>query len=209
MKKLFACLMAFVLVTSGCYVSNKEELERQHAEQMAVLEGPEEKLSGPHHAEIRIKDYGTVTVELDADAAPITVTNFVDLAKKGFYDGTTFHRIMDGFVVQGGAPRTDWSEEVHKIKGEFSDNGVDNPLVHTEGVLSMARSSDSYNSASSQFFIMVGDYPHLDGQYAAFGHVTDGYEIVQKIAADAKPTDSNGTIKPEEQPVIESVVILD
>jgi peptidyl-prolyl cis-trans isomerase B (cyclophilin B) len=73
----------------------------------------------------------------------------------------------------------------------------------------MARSSDSYNSASSQFFIMVGDYPHLDGQYAAFGHVTDGYEIVQKIAADAKPTDSNGTIKPEEQPVIESVVILD
>jgi peptidyl-prolyl cis-trans isomerase B (cyclophilin B) len=201
-KIWYVCLISLLSVFLLAACGKKEEKNNPNY-------NSENYLSGKHYALMDIADFGQVYLELDADAAPITVTNFVDLAKKGFYDGTTFHRIMDGFVVQGGAPRTDWSEEVHKIKGEFSDNGVDNPLVHTEGVLSMARSSDSYNSASSQFFIMVGDYPHLDGQYAAFGHVTDGYEIVQKIAADTKPTDSNGTIEPEEQPVIESVVILD
>ena len=209
MKKLIIAAAVFLLAASGCYVSNKEQLEREYAETQAALEGPEETLEGLHHAEIHIRDYGVVTVELDADAAPITVTNFVDLAQKGFYDGTTFHRIMDGFVVQGGAPRTDWKETVGRIKGEFSDNGVDNTISHKEGVISMARMSNSFNSASSQFFIMVADYPALDGQYAAFGHVTDGYEIVKKIAKDAKPTDTNGTIRPEEQPVIEKIVILD
>ena len=209
MKKLVIAAAAFLMMLSGCYVSNKEQLEREYAETQAALEGPEETLEGLHHAEIHIKDYGVVTVELDADTAPITVSNFVDLAKKGFYDGTKFHRIMDGFVVQGGAARTDWTDPVGRIKGEFSDNGIENNISHKEGVISMARTSNSFNSASSQFFIMVADYTDLDGQYAAFGHVTDGYDIVKKIAKDAKPTDSNGTIRPEEQPMIEKIVILD
>ena len=209
MKKLILAAAAFLMVLSGCYVSNREQLEREYAETQAVLEGPEVTLEGLHHAEIYIKDYGIVAVELDADTAPITVSNFVDLANKGFYDGTKFHRIMEGFVVQGGAPRTDWTEPVGRIKGEFSDNGIENNISHTEGVLSMARMSNSFNSASSQFFIMVGDNTYLDGQYAAFGHVTDGYDIVKKISEDARPTDSNGTIRPEEQPVIEKIVILD
>ena len=162
-----AAAAVLVLLASGCYVSNKEQLEKEYAEQQAVLEGPENKLSGLHHAEINIRDYGTVRVELDADSAPITVTNFVTLANEGFYDGTKFHRIMDGFVVQGGAARTDWSQEVHRIKGEFTDNGVENTISHTEGVISMARVANSYNSATTQFFIMVTDYPALDGQYAA------------------------------------------
>ncbi len=157
------------------------------------------------HAQITIKDYGTVTLELYPDVAPITVENFVKLAEEGFYDGNCFHRIIDGFMIQGGAP-TDRTAE--KIKGEFSSNGFENDLKHNEGVISMARAKDP-DSASSQFFIMVADAPWLDGQYAAFGKVTEGLDIVKKIAGDAKPYDDNGSIAPEERPVIESVRIID
>lgn len=210
MKKfLTAAAALFLLIMSGCYVSTKEELERKQAEYEEMMRGPENQLSGLHHAEITIRDYGKVIVELDADTAPITVTTFVNLANEGFYDGTKFHRIMDGFVVQGGGPRADWTKEIKKIKGEFSDNGVENNISHTEGVISMARSSDSYNSGTTQFFFMVGDEPALDGQYAAFGHITEGYDIIKKIASDAKPTDKNGTIPEDEQPVVERIVILD
>ena len=168
-----------------------------------------EQLSGKHHAEIVIKEYGTIAVELDADSAPVTVTNFVSLAQEGFYDGLTFHRIMDGFMMQGGDPKgngTGGSSE--KIKGEFKSNGVDNDLSHTKGAISMARSS-SPDSASSQFFIVETDSTFLDGDYAVFGYVTEGIEIVEQICADAKPTDNNGSIKKEEQPVIETVTIID
>ena len=165
---------------------------------------------GIHHAEITIKDYGTVTLELDGDTAPITVENFVTLAKDGFYDGLTFHRIMDGFMIQGGDPDGNGTGGSGKtIVGEFAKNGIQNDISHKAGVISMARNSVSMDSASSQFFICVADSEFLDGQYAAFGHVTEGLDIVQKIASDAKPIDNNGTILPEEQPVIESVKILD
>ena len=161
------------------------------------------------HAEITVKDYGTIKLELDAGTAPITVENFCKLAQAGFYDGLTFHRIMDGFMIQGGDPRgngTGGSDE--KIKGEFSDNGVNNPISHVEGVISMARANDP-NSASSQFFITVADATFLDGSYAAFGRVTEGMEIAKQIAKDAKPIDKNGTIPADQQPVIESIVITD
>ena len=170
---------------------------------------PAAESAGIHHAKITVKDYGDITVELDGDTAPITVANFMKLVNEGFYDGLTFHRIMDGFMIQGGDPLgngTGGSDE--KIKGEFAANGVQNDISHVKGVISMARATP-YNSASSQFFIMVADYTGLDGNYAAFGHVTEGMEVAEKIAKDARPIDNNGTIPPEDQPVIESIVILD
>lgn len=166
-------------------------------------------LSGKHHAEIEVKDYGTIRLELDADTAPISVTNFVKLAQENFYDGLTFHRIMDGFMIQGGDPLgngTGGSEET--IKGEFKENGVENNLSHKRGVISMARANDP-DSASSQFFIVQTDSDFLDGQYAAFGNVTEGMEIVDAICKDVTPTDNNGTVPAEEQPVMESVTIVD
>lgn len=175
----------------------------------SVLLDTSKELTGTHHAEIEVKDYGTIDVELDADTAPITVTNFVKLAQEGFYDGLTFHRIMDGFMIQGGDPNGDGtggSEE--NIKGEFSNNGVDNDISHTRGTISMARASDP-DSASSQFFIVQADSTFLDGDYAGFGHVTEGMDIVDKICEDAKPTDDNGTIPSDQQPVIEKITIID
>ena len=161
------------------------------------------------HAEITVKNYGTIKLELDEGAAPITVANFVKLAQSGFYDGLTFHRIMNGFMIQGGDPQGDgYGGSKDKIKGEFASNGWDNPIKHVEGTISMARSGKP-DSASSQFFIVLGNASHLDGNYAAFGHVTEGLEIVKKIAADAKPTDNNGTIPKDQQPVIEKIVITD
>lgn len=172
-------------------------------------ETPKAEGIGIHHAEIEIADYGTVTVELDGDTAPITVQNFMDLANDGFYDGLTFHRIIDGFMIQGGDPNGNGTGGSDKnIVGEFASNGYENNIAHVKGVISMARSQDP-DSASSQFFIMVADAPHLDGEYAAFGHVTSGQEIVDKVAADAQPLDSNGTMAPEDQPVITAIRIID
>lgn len=124
-----------------------------------------------------------IKIELDANAAPLTVANFEKLVRAGFYDGLTFHRVIPGFMIQGGDPLGNGmggAEET--IKGEFAQNGVKNPLRHVRGVISMARAYDP-NSASSQFFIMHADAPHLDGAYAAFGHVTEGMEAVDEIAA--------------------------
>ena len=164
---------------------------------------------GIHHAVIEIQDYGTIELELDGDTAPITVQNFMDLANAGFYDGLTFHRIMDGFMIQGGDPNGDGTGGSDKtIKGEFESNGVANDISHKKGVISMARSQEP-DSASSQFFIVVADSDFLDGEYAAFGHVTSGQEVADKIAKDAKPLDDNGTIAPEDQPVIKTVKITD
>ena len=166
-------------------------------------------LSGKHHVEITVKDYGTIKVELDADNAPISVTNFVNLAKKGFYDNLTFHRIISGFMIQGGDPEGNGMGGYDEtIKGEFSNNGVENPLKHTRGAISMARSQDM-DSASSQFFIVHEDSDFLDGDYAVFGYVTEGMEIVDKICEDTKVQDSNGTVSPEDQPTIESIKVVD
>lgn len=166
-------------------------------------------LSGKHHIKIKVKDYGTISVELDADVAPITVTNFVDLAKDGFYDGLTFQRIISGFMIQGGDPLGNGTGGSDKtIKGEFSENGVENSISHVRGTISMARSQD-YDSASSQFFIMHKDNPGLDGQYAAFGTVTKGMEVVDKICEDTQVEDENGTVAAENQPVIKSIKVID
>lgn len=168
-----------------------------------------ESLTGKHHAEITVENYGTIKVELDADSAPISTTNFITLAKNGFYDGLTFHRIISGFMIQGGDPTgTGTGGSDQTIKGEFSGNGVENPLSHTRGAISMARSKDN-DSASSQFFIVHQDSTYLDGSYAVFGYVTEGMDIVDQICADTKVEDDNGTVLAENQPVITSVVIID
>ena len=162
---------------------------------------------GQVYADIVIKDYGTITISLDAEAAPETVENFISLAESGFYDGLTFHRIIEGFMMQGGDPSGDGTGgSGTTITGEFSANGHVNNLSHTRGTVSMARAK-AYNSASSQFFIVHEDSPHLDGEYAAFGKVVSGMEIVDQICADAEPIDENGLIAADAQPVIESVTI--
>ena len=169
----------------------------------------EETLTGKHHAEIVVQDYGTIKVELDADQAPITVQNFIDLANSGFYDGLTFHRIIEGFMIQGGDPNGDGTGgSGHTIRGEFTQNGVNNTLSHTRGAISMARSS-AMNSASSQFFIVHEDSTYLDGSYAVFGYVTEGMDVVDAIATSVSAEDSNGTVAKENQPIIEKITIID
>ncbi len=165
--------------------------------------------SGIHHAEIDVTGYGTIYVELDADTAPITVSNFCSLAKSGFYDGLTFHRELSGFMILGGGPIGDGAGGSDQpISAEFSDNGVENNISHVRGVISMARSSD-YDSASSQFFIVHEDSTFLDGSYAAFGHVTDGMDIVDAICADTPVADDNGTVSWWNQPEISEIRITD
>lgn len=211
MKKKILIISAIMLAAfslAGCQSKTEQEPEGQ-AQQSQEDQSNADLLSGKHHAEITVKDYGTIKVELDADTAPVTVTNFVDLANDGFYDGLTFHRIISGFMIQGGDPQGNGTGGSGKtIKGEFSSNGVENPISHERGVISMARSRD-YDSASSQFFIMHEDTDSLDGEYAAFGHVTEGMEIVDKICEDTKVDDDKGTVAAENQPVIETVKITD
>ena len=166
-------------------------------------------LTGKHHVKIKVKKYGTITAELYADKAPITVTNFIKLAGEGFYDGLTFHRIISSFMIQGGDPNADGTGGAEDtIKGEFSANGVENDISHVRGTLSMARSTLP-DSASSQFFIMHQDSKQLDGLYAAFGKVTKGIKVVDKICFDVKTIDDNGTVEKENQPVIESIKVID
>lgn len=168
-----------------------------------------ELLTGKYNVLIDVKDYGRITLELDADKAPITVTNFINLVNDKFYDGITFHRIINGFMIQGGDPTgTGYSGSGKTIKGEFSDNGVENDISHVRGVISMARSGNSYDSASSQFFIVHKDSTFLDGKYAAFGYVTDGMDVVDKIAESVETEDDNGTVSKENQPVINSIRVI-
>lgn len=193
----------------GTAQTGAESTVQSGTAQDGVAQTDGELLMGKHHVNIHIKDMGTISVELDADSAPVTVTNFMKLAEEGFYDGLTFHRIIDGFMMQGGDPLgngTGGSENT--ITGEFSENGVDNPLSHTRGAISMARSQD-YNSASSQFFIMHQDNTYLDGEYAAFGYVTEGMDIVDDICENTTGQDINGIVPAEDRPVIESVEVVD
>lgn len=154
--------------------------------------------------EMKMKDGGVVKIELDREAAPITVENFEALVNDGFYDGLTFHRVIEGFMIQGGCPLgTGTGGPGHNIKGEFASNGWDNPIKHDRGVISMARSS-APDSAGSQFFIMHEDSPHLDGDYAAFGRVVEGMDVVDAIATCAV----NGST-PKTPQVIESMRVVD
>ena len=204
---LVALMTLSLIMLAGCGGGSSDQSETPDASGTELVKAADP--IGIHHAEIEIQNYGTVSVELDGDTAPVTVQNFMDLANAGFYDGLTFHRIIDGFMIQGGDPNGDGTGGSDKnIVGEFAANGYGNDIAHTKGVISMARAQDP-DSASSQFFIMVEDAPHLDGQYAAFGHVTEGQDVVDEIAAYAKPLDDNGTIAPEDQPVITSIKIID
>ncbi len=158
-----------------------------------------------YFATIDIYDYGKIKVQLDHTEAPITVENFVKLAKSGFYEGTSFHRIIQDFMMQGGGTMIP-EKEPETIVGEFKANGYDNNIAHKRGVISMARTSE-YNSASSQFFIMHATKTHLDGKYAAFGYVVEGMDVVDAICDSAEPTDDNGSIDLTDRPVIDSVTI--
>lgn len=224
MKKtsmLMMVLLSLTLALTGCGNSGTDAADQNQAPQDSASQSgapdsttpePENVPAAPaelHHIEIEIKDYGKISLELDASAAPATVQNFIALTQDGFYDGLTFHRIIPGFMIQGGDPRGDGTGGAEQtIQGEFAANGVENNLTHTRGTISMARSSQ-HDSASSQFFIVHEDSVFLDGQYAAFGHVTEGMEIVDKICEDAIVEDENGTVAPENQPVITSVKVID
>lgn len=195
MKKIIALLLTLTLALClfGCAgkPTNNGSANRESLQKNAV-----------YYADIVIADYGTITVKLDQEAAPITVENFVNLANQGFYTGLKFHRIIEGFMMQGGAA----ANPPQSIVGEFSANGYDNPLAHTRGAISMARTFEP-DSASSQFFIVHQDSPHLDGQYACFGYVTEGIEVVDAVCEAARPTDGNGSIAEKDQPVITSITI--
>lgn len=210
-KALIATACAVVVLVAVIIVfavTSNKPANNQSASTSATI--GTEQAKGTHHAEIDIKNYGVIKVELNGDVAPITVANFINLANSHFYDGLTFHRIIDGFMMQGGDPLgngTGGSD--NEIKGEFSNNGVENNLSHTRGAISMARNSVSMDSASSQFFIVQSDSTFLDGDYACFGYVTDGIDIVDKICSDAVTTDTNGSVDAENQPVINSITITD
>ena len=194
--------------------AREEETSASQEEETSDAQAGAEELdlaaaAGKHHVRITVKDYGTIDVELDGDTAPISGANFLDLAEEGFYDGLTFHRIISGFMIQGGDPLgTGMGGSDREIKGEFAMNGVENPLSHTRGAISMARSQRP-DSASSQFFIVHEDSQYLDGQYACFGYVTEGMEVVDAICEAVPVEDGNGTVAPENQPVIESVAVID
>lgn len=196
MKKI-GLLLIIVLLITGC---NNPFVRKNQKEKY---------LTGKINVLITVKDNGNIKLELDADNSPITVTNFINLVNKKFYDGLTFHRIIKGFMIQGGDPEHNGTGGSSKtIKGEFSENGITNNISHKRGVISMARSNDM-NSASSQFFIVHEDSTFLDGKYAAFGKVLEGMDVVDKIAETVKTTDDNGTVEFKNQPVIESIRVVD
>lgn len=197
-KRFMACLLVLLVFTTLLAGCKKKETPQD----------PTIYLTGIHYVAIDVQNYGTITLALDADTAPITVTNFLSLAESGFYNGLTFHRIIDGFMVQGGDPSGDGTGgSEQKITGEFSANGIENPISHTRGTISMARSKD-YNSASSQFFITQQDSGSLDGIYAAFGKVLAGMGVVDLLCMNTPVQDENGTVLEEDQPIINSIYTI-
>ena len=195
MKKFITMLLVTV-VLGAALIGCGEKKQEPVAEAAGITVG------------IDIENYGVVTVALDAEAAPITVENFLKLVDENFYDGLTFHRIIDGFMMQGGDPTgTGMGGSDATIKGEFKSNGVDNNLKHSKGAISMARSMDP-DSASSQFFIVDEDSDFLDGEYAVFGYVTSGMDIVDKICAETVVVDDNGTVESANQPIIKTIKVI-
>ena len=199
---LITLLILSMIFSVGCAKSNNTSSMDDN-----VMHIDASSLETDTYADIEIENYGTITVALDKTSAPVTVDNFINLAENGFYDGLTFHRIMEGFMMQGGDPKGDGSGGADsKIVGEFKQNGYENNISHTRGAISMARAM-AYDSASSQFFIVHEDSTFLDGTYAGFGYVTEGMDIVDQICEEAVPTDKNGTIPKEAQPVIKTITI--
>lgn len=202
---------------SGCGSSLAgEDVDASTADVDAGSDATEPDLSddpyatGTHRVAIEVEGYGTIEATLNANVAPITVSNFCHLVEEGFYDGLTFHRVVPGFMIQGGDPNADGTGgSGTTIKGEFSANGVENNIPHVRGTISMARSQD-YDSASSQFFIMQETTPSLDGQYAAFGTVTTGMDVVDAICESVPVADEqSGLVAAGDQPVIASITILE
>ena len=199
-KKIAATILlgSMVLIMGGCinYTSTRKIITE------------EEQMTGLHHVELEIENYGTIALEIDADTAPISATRFLNLAQQGFYNGTKFHRIIKGFMMQGGEALTKGEkEQIKPIVGEFSSNGYQNDISHVRGTISMAR-TDNKNSATSQFFIVHEDSTYLDGNYAGFGHVTSGMEIVDEICNNV-PQGDNGAVKADDQPVIKEIRVID
>lgn len=215
MKKtyaVFGAILSAALLT-GCAehtTSTDTPVSGTEGEKQTETEAETDLIQETVYVEMDVENYGKVVIELDGEAAPVTVTNFVNLTKDGFYDGLTFHRIMEGFMIQGGDPTgTGNGGSSTTIKGEFKENGYDNPISHKTGVISMARNAYNLDSASSQFFICVADDEFLDGSYAAFGKVVEGMDVVMKIASDAEPIDNNGTIPAKDQPKITYIKVID
>lgn len=208
---LLAVAVALVLLVVSSLPTGDAPVEKnEDAPAQKAVDPDDPYATGIHHARIEVEGYGTIEVTLNANVAPITVANFCHLAEDGFYDGLTFHRVVPGFMIQGGDPSGDGTGGSDQtITGEFSSNGIENSIPHTRGTISMARASDP-NSASSQFFIMQETTSSLDGEYAAFGTVTSGMEVVDAICEKVPVADEqSGLVAPENQPVISSVEILD
>lgn len=216
MKRVISLLLMFAICISLlCGCSEKDTKDNSDENNIISDKLPEfseysDKMSDESNpvALIKVKDMGYMIVELYYDIAPNTVKNFISLSKSGFYNGLTFHRVMKGFMIQGGDPKGDCTGDAgYDIKGEFSNNGFENDIKHKKGTISMARGAHSYDSASSQFFIMVADNTDLDGDYAAFGYCIDGMDIADRIASvDVNPANH---YKPLKDVVIESVTIVD
>ncbi len=192
MKKTLALALALLLlcgVFAGC--------------------GGSKTWSGTHHVEIAVEGYGTITVEINADAAPITASNFLNLVKKGFYKNNSFYRVIDGFGIYGGDPNGNGTgTSGTTIEGEFTANGLANSQSNTRGAVGMARGTH-YNSASCQFYILQSDATYLDGDFAVFGYVISGISVVDQICTGAATTGSDGYVAAENQPVITSIRIID
>lgn len=193
LKRIFLLCLLVIIIT-GCKSLFTYENEKI------------EYLSGKYYVEMKVTKYGTIEMELDADVAPITVTNFMNLVRESFYDGNYINRVQKDFVIQGGE---DMFMEKDTIKGEFDANGVSNDISHVRGTVSMARSGDTtsgFDTASTQFFIVLKDSTYLDHYYAGFGTVTKGMDVVDKIVKSIKTTDVNGKIlNEEEMPIIEYI----
>ncbi len=190
-------IILIMLIITGCKSENaqttiKEDLLNiNYKEDTNELELPQYETQNPVVA-MYIENYGSIVMELYPDIAPNTVANFISLVKKGFYDNNTFHRLVPGFVLQGGDPTgTGTGGPGYTIKGEFSANGYENNLKHEKGIVSMARTSDSNDTAGSQFFIMLDKSEYLDGQYAAFGKIIDGWSNIEKIVTNEKVANEN------------------
>ena len=209
MKRFFAILLLAAFLTfAACNPAVPADPTPEPATDAPATDAPDttegDKFMNKVYATIVVKDFGTIRLELYPDLAPQSVRNFCYLARQGFYEGLTFHRILSGFMIQGGDPNGNGTGGPgYCIKGEFEANGFENELKHTRGVISWARRSKPYDSAGSQFFIMHVDYPSLDGLYAAFGRVIEGIEVVDAIAA--VPVDKAGM--PDTPVVIESITI--
>lgn len=202
MKKIAYLGIISLFLALACFgCSKKTEMENPY-------EDSSNYVSGLHYVQMYIYGYGNLYMVLDADAAPATVTNFIALVDNGFYDGLTFHRVIDGYMIQGGDPKADGTgKSGFTIPGEFAANGHDNPISHVRGTISMAR-SDDYDSASCQFFIVQEDSTKLDGEYAAFGTVVYGMDIVDKICEETPVKNKNGKVDYIEQPLILFATVL-